>query len=413
MKKRTCSIHRFVCVAWLLAIGSSAYPEEVTPQLFHCRLIWKSHPSTQATVSWSTRFAGPQHEVRFRERHSDHDFSVVACHHNARFGRSAKDDPTYFHHALMTALTPDTEYEIIVCSTTSAGERHRSQPYYFRTAPRDSQPVSILFGGDSRSNRPRRQQMNRFIAKLSEQSETKTDASAQLIALAHVGDYVKNGLDFEQWHAWLSDHEITTNSAGRLLPLIPTRGNHDRGLLYGEVFDFDVNDDNYFVTQLSPLAALITLNTEASMAGDQAKWLRCQLATMRPAHRWLLAQYHRPAYPAVGFPSGALSQWVPHFDKFNLDLACEGDGHVIKRTLPIRENRYDESGVVYIGEGGLAVGQRQPKLDRWYLQPPGSAGRGHHIQRITFHPDRLTYECLLVDGQVIDAWHRERTSSQP
>ena len=413
MKKRPHSIHRFAWAVWLLAMGALVCADEVTkPQLFHCRLIWKSHPATQATVSWSSRFPGSQHEVLFRERHSGQDFAACPCHHSARFGRSPKENPTYFHHALLTALTPDTAYEIIVASTTSAGRRHESQSYYFRTAPRDFRPVSILFGGDSRSNRPRRQQMNRFISGLNAQSEHAA-TPAQLIAFAHVGDYVKNGLDFQHWHAWLTDHELTTTSAGRLLPLIPTRGNHDRGLLYGEVFDFGFSDDNYFVTQLSPLAALITLNTEASMAGDQAKWLRSRLATLRPAHHWLLAQYHRPAYPAVGFPSGALSQWVPLFDEFNLDLACEGDGHVIKRTVPIRDNRYDESGVVYIGEGGLAVGQRNPKLERWYLQPPGSAGRGHHIQRITFHPKRLTYECLLADGQVVDRSYRERMTSQP
>lgn len=398
----------FLCVVWLFAVNFGTTAGEPDPQLFHCRLIWKSNPATQATISWSTAFPGTEHFVGLRKRNTDSEFSTIACRRNGRFGRSPKGNPTYFHHATLTDLVPDTEYDVIVASTTLTGVKHDSRRYYFRTAPQDSQPISILFGGDSRSNQPKRQLMNRFIARLSEQSNDNVDESAQLVAFAHVGDYVKNGVDFDQWFQWLTDHELTTSSDGRLLPLIPTRGNHDRGLLFGEVFDFDVEDENYFATELSPLATLLTLNTEASMAGDQAHWLRQQLAIGRPSHQWMLAQYHRPAYPAVSFPSGALAHWVPMFDEFHLDMACEGDGHVIKRTLPIRENRHDSSGVTYIGEGGLAVGQREPKIDRWFLQSPGWAGRGHHVQRITFRPYRLTYECLLVDGQVVDTWHRER-----
>ena len=43
----------------------------------------------------------------------------------------------------------------------------------------------------------------------------------------------------------------------------------------------------------------------------------------RPAHRWLAVQYHRPAFPAVKSPSGALQFWVPLFDRFNVDLVYE------------------------------------------------------------------------------------------
>lgn len=269
--------------------------------------------------------------------------------------------------------------------------------------------------------------MNQFVAELTDladrhvsvhedreqpaSSVLESPASPPVLAFAHVGDFVKSGIHFEQWFDWLTDHEQTITQSGRLLPLIPTRGNHDLGLMFGEVFDFEPFDENYFVTDLGPLAALVTLNTEASIAGNQTGWLREQLERARPRHQWLLAQYHRPAFPAVGFPSRALSQWVPLFDEFGLDLACEGDGHVIKRTLPIRANQHDPSGVVYIGEGGLAVGQRTPKKERWFLQPPAYAGRGHHLQRITFGPNRLTCECLLVDGQVVDTWHRDANFS--
>jgi hypothetical protein len=368
--------------------------------------LFLAKSATTATISWSTSFRGKTHLVRLRKRrvgatgHAD-ETTEFTCHQNGRFGRSPRDNPTYFHHALLENLTPATAYDVRLVS-----DQEISRPFFFVTAPRSDRAFSLLFGGDSRGNQTKRRAMNKMIAELCSQGAQSDDPADEILALAHVGDYVKTGVSFEDWRRWLTDHELTTTADGRLLALVPARGNHDRGLLYGEVFDFEPTDGNYFVSDLGPLAALLTLNTEASIAGEQSVWLRRQLASYRPQHRWLLAQYHRPAYPAVRFPSGVLAHWVPMFDEFNLDMACEGDGHVIKRTVPIRNNRRDETGVVYIGEGGLAVGQRQPKLDRWFLQPPGMADRGHHLQRITFRPDSLTYECILVTGEVVDTWQR-------
>jgi len=135
-------------------------------------------------------------------------------------------------------------------------------------------------------------------------------------------------------------------------------------------------------------------------------WLEKELKTSRPKHRWLLAQYHRPVYPAVKSPSSALLSWVPLFEKYNLDLSCEADGHNIKRTVPIRNNKHDETGVVYIGEGGLGVPQRTPKTDRWFLKSPGMADKGHHVFVLTFTPKELIGKCVLEDGTIRDSFSR-------
>ena len=37
---------------------------------------------------------------------------------------------------------------------------------------------------------------------------------------------------------WMSDHELTVGPNGRLLPIIPARGNHDGGKLFNEIFAF-------------------------------------------------------------------------------------------------------------------------------------------------------------------------------
>jgi hypothetical protein len=201
----------------------------------------------------------------------------------------------------------------------------------------------------------------------------------------------------------MTDHELTTTDKGRLLPIIPVLGNHDGGPLFNQIFDFPPRDKNYYVTSLGSQVCLISLNSNIATGGVQARWLERQLSTARPKFRWLIVQYHRPAFPAVKDPGGALKDWVPLFEQYDVDLVCEFDGHVIKRTVPIRNEKMDPTGVVYIGEGGLGVDQREPKIERWYLQAPGKAGSGHHVQLLSFYRDRLEYQAVLLGGTVFDS----------
>lgn len=212
-----------------------------------------------------------------------------------------------------------------------------------------------------------------------------------------------DGRKLQQWSEWLDDHQLTTGSDGRLLPIIPARGNHDIGPLFDEVFAFPPLDGDYYTTDLSPQVRLTTLNTEISTAGDQQDWLEQELAENRRKFRWYVAQYHRPAFPAVKSPSNAYSTWVPLFEKYRVDLVCEADGHNIKRTSPILNNAIHPDGVVYIGEGGMGVGQRSPKTDRWYLKEVADKNsEGDHIHLLTFYPDRLDVRVVRLGGETFD-----------
>ncbi len=185
-------------------------------------------------------------------------------------------------------------------------------------------------------------------------------------------------------------------------------------MLFNEVFGFPVADANYYVTDLGEKLGLITLNTETSIAGDQAKWLEAQLKAARPAHRWLAVQYHRPAFPAVKTPSGALQFWVPLFDRYNVDLVYEADGHNIKRTVPIRDNVEDATGVVYLGEGGLGAEQRMPKANRWFLRSPGMGSSGNHVHVVLFDEPRWESRVVADSGKILDQYFRDyRAVPQP
>lgn len=385
---------------WMTASTAMADAPLQGTQPAQWRLMWTDDPCTSATLSWSTAAKGRSHTARYHVRGQQGTEATVLAESGRYTGGSTE---LHYHHARLTDLQPSTAYEVQMVSDDES-----SPVFYFITAPNDDRPFHILHGGDSRSDQKARRGVNQMIASLVDQSYANEDADDDIIALAHGGDYIVSGKKMDLWSMWMSDHELTTGADGRLLPIIPARGNHDSGKPFDQVFGFPEGDLNYYAISIGKSLRFVTLNSEISTAGAQAKWLNAELAASRPTHDWLLAQYHRPVYPAVKTPGSALQSWVPLFEKHNVDLVCEADGHNIKRTVPIRNNKIDETGVVYIGEGGLGVPQRTPHTDRWFLQSPGMADKGDHVFRLSFNRDELIGQCVMVDGTIRDEFTRPR-----
>ena len=394
------SLFALLCTGGLLAIwlqtaGADDQPTSGTMP-HHIRVIWHENPATTAIIAWTTVEAGRSHTLEFTVGDSD-EWATVECSNHQQFdGRVANGPEPYVHFVRLQDLQPATKVRLKCTSDDKV-----SRELHFFTAPDDDRPIALLWGGDSRSGWNERKAVNRMMADIV--AEQSAAGRPEVLALAHGGDFIVRGTDLRQWLAWLSHHEQTTTSDGRLLPVIPTRGNHDMGPIFNQVFAFPKDDTNYFATSLSGSVRLATLNTETVTGGDQRDWLAEELKTNRWHYTWYLAQYHKPAFPAVKFPSGALTNWVPLFDEYQIDLGCEADGHVIKRTPPIRGTKVDPAGVVYIGEGGLGVGQRTPKTGRWYLQDTADqCGSAHHVHLLSFHPDRLEVRVIQVGGEVFD-----------
>ncbi|MGB1930835.1 MAG: metallophosphoesterase [Mariniblastus sp.] len=360
----------------------------------HLRVSWTADPATSATISWSSLKPTNQSFVKYRVKNSNEKYSITP----ATQGRFLSEkDELHYHHGHIADLAPDTMYEIQITD-----DERTSAAYFFTTASGIDRSFSLLHGGDSRSDQTTRQKMNLMIAGLVKASFEDNNLGNDILALAHGGDYVADGSNLSQWSKWMDDHELTIGADGRMLPVIPARGNHDKSEIFNQVFGFKEKHKNYYALNLNPTVRFVTLNTEISTAGDQAKWLNRELKKSRPKNRWVLSQYHRPAYPAVKAPGTALQSWVPVFEKYNVDLVCEADGHNIKRTIPIRGNVQDPAGVVYIGEGGLGVAQRTPKVDRWYLQPPGMSDSASHVFVLSFEADSLKGKCIRLDQTVAD-----------
>ena len=107
-------------------------------------------------------------------------------------------------------------------------------------------------------------------------------------------------------------------------------------------------------------------------------------------------------YPAVKSPARHAPVFCPLFDEYGVDLALEADGHCMKRTVPIRDGKAHPEGVVYLGEGGLGVGQRNTDGKRWYFQDGGKAGSAHHVVLLNITDQSMRSRFILMNCKVWD-----------
>lgn len=388
--------------------------DEPEIEVMHPRIYWTENPANHAIISWTSDKPGKSNRILYdtisKTNHHNYSFQTIA-EDNGKITYKKSDaeagvPESYYHHADLENLQPNRKYFYRFCTDSSC-----SPEYYFITAPENQSQISLLFGGDSRvgdnDNNPDkhndRKKINKLVAKLIEEDTS-------ILALVHGADYGMNA-NWEYLYHWFNDHEYCLTKDNRVIPLIISRGNHDHEIGFTENFRLgEVTERNsdgyYYTTKLTDSISLITLNTETSMAGYQLKWLQNELSVQRPKNKWLLVQYHKPAYPAVKkFNREDFARvrkyWVPLFEEFKIDLALESDGHALKKTIPILKDKPNKKGIIYIGEGGMGVPQRTPDPNRWYFQNGGYISANHHVWKLIFNDNILQVVAIGEDGDIL------------
>lgn len=389
------------CIASFLCCSENQHQNNNTSktnvEVMHPRVIWTEKPSEHAIISWTSSVFGKDNYVVFgtNKQLNKNTLQSKSLKEGKITMRSMDYEEgvpeAYYHHAELKNLNPSTTYYFKFCTDNTC-----SEVYYFITAPEKDQSYSIISGGDSRlgGKKPRfagrtplieRQKMNKMIAKMTEEDPS-------ILAFAHGGDYCTTA-DWRHLYYWFEDHELTITKDKRILPLIITRGNHEHEIGFLENFwlgeiSNEHSDGYFFMTQITPTSAILTLNTETSMAGDQLEFLEETLEEHRAKNNWMFVQYHKPAYPAVKDFNRedfyhVRKYWVPLFEKYKISMALESDGHSLKKTAPILDGKIDPKGIIYIGEGGLGVPQREPFPDRWFFDEESIVEAKHHLWKIS------------------------------
>ena len=362
------------------------------------RVVWTEMPQRQAAIVWDSVGEGVAELQLYESEPTGLPKTFKAETQNYPTGKLGQ--VTHCHSVFLKNLKPSTKYILIA----SVGSK-KTRTHYFLTAPDKDSDFKLFFAGDSRSNLDKTREVSKIIKKMFEEDPT-------YIGLLHGGDFA-NGPITPLWDPWLAAYYLTTSRDGRLLPIIPVRGNHE-GKESG-LFDLAYASPgqpikNYYTCKLSSRVAIVILNSMQSAFGEQKDFLEKELMKLhRKKTKFQLVAYHIPVYPAIKAPHRSKQAWVPLFEEYSIDLALESDGHCIKRTVPIRNDKKAADGVVYLGEGGYGAPQRTRTKNHWYLNKPGFIGRGEHIMVLSFNDDRIEYFTeQLGEGRVDSATFKAR-----
>jgi hypothetical protein len=241
--------------------------------------------------------------------------------------------------------------------------------------------------------------------------------------------FVVLGGDLAYAHGGTNDEQITrwfdyfaswkTNAVapdGRLIPMLVTLGNHEVKGSYRKPLEnagsfytlfATPGPQGYTVLDFGKYLSLFLLDSDHThtIAGAQAAWLGKNLSARRKLPH-LIPVYHTPGYPGFREDTGPQAKevrahWSPLFDKYGVKLVFENHDHCFKRTFPLRADKIDPKGTIYLGDGAWGVGLRKPDpaKPRWYIAKSGAI---RHLYLVTLYPDARHVLAINESGQVFD-----------
>lgn len=349
------------------------------------RLILTNDPSTSITVAWN-QISGDSPVVYFGT--TNYGTNWAQYNLNKTVDRTTNFRGMNNQFARITGLSPNTIYYFVIKDSQGT-----SQPFWFKTAPNDLSRLSFIAGGDSRNNRTPRQNANKLVAKLKPH------------AVLFGGDMTNEDND-SQWQDWFDDWQLTTSTDGRMIPIIPIRGNHENASTIYNLFDTTNYESYYSITFGDNLFTAFCLNSEISVTGDQLTWLTNELQTNTSI--WKGAQYHKPMRPHnAGKPEGThvYNAWANLFYDNEVRLVVDCDSHTVKSTWPIKpstENgndegfiRDDSNGTVYIGEGCWGAPLRIDNDAKDWTRDTGSFNQ---FKLIFIDENKIEARTIIVDN---------------
>ncbi len=387
------------CSALVSAVPLQASLEK-TPSVLY--LTWMHDPTTTMTVQWHTGKEDPFSEVMYRKE------GQGQWAYKSGIYAQIPDTNFSVHTVELDALEPDTEY--LFCLKGKEGE------FRFRTLPTSlSRPMKFVIGGDAYRYLSTFRKMNAQIAS-QDPDFVVVGGDIAYTNGCTIGFLQGKGWQMQRWRTFLKEWKSQMTTAdGRMIPMMVVLGNHDiRGsalkpksvdILFYELFALQEKGVSYRAFNVGDYLSLFLLDTGHSyqIEGQQTQWLEKALSRRENAS-YKMAVYHIAAYPSVypyegETPTTIRSAWSPLFERYHLQVAFEHHNHAYKRTYPLKAEKIDPDGVIYMGDGSWGVTPRNPKK-LWYLH---KTAKTNAVCLVTLHSDRSTVDALNIKGEVIDS----------
>ena len=316
--------------------------------------------------------------------------------------------PTDFSvfRAELTGLTPGTEYEFRIGTMSPA--------YRFRTMPaKATKAFTFVSGGDCGVN---------LHAINNNKAAAKQDPMFALIG----GDLgYDNGKSGDTAIQFIRNYSRTmTDSQGRLIPMVTCIGNHEVAGSYGKTRrKAPSSSRSSTVCTRRPATRRSTSATTSawscsirdtprrSAASRRSGWTGPRRSRLAPH---LIAVNHVPCYPSYRVPEGKggkfgtgeeqRKNWVPLFDKHNIDLVLEHHDHTFKRTIRCAAARWMRGPALSIWAMARGASSASPICRRSGPTWPRRA-RFSHMTLHRLEGERSFHLALNEDGKILDICH--------
>ncbi len=282
------------------------------------------------------------------------------------------------HKARLSGLSKDVDYQY----TVSDGSEAQTGSFHSQMSADNNEPFEFVVIGDTQTNAIVHAKVAKNIAK------------HDPAFVVHCGDCVEAGNRWLQWQSQLigpgEPYLLSTT-------LWPTRGNHDGGPFFPQIFDVGRTQHYSFDYGNVHVAVLDSFGPNSSRAGrkQQADWLKRDLAETDAT--WKFIATHDPMMTSVS----TLKWWgeedlLPVVQTSGVDFVMAGHHHTYRRFLPLQFG--DHKPVFHVTTGGAGGGTGGA-----YVSPLTVRNLPvHHHTHFKVHGNRLEMTAVDIEGNQID-----------
>jgi Icc-related predicted phosphoesterase len=370
------------------AFRKTAYPSSAKPD--QIMLTWSADPSTSIDIQWRTNISVETGSVKYRVAGAETEKTQPAEKFVMEDRELMNDRFIHRFTAKIRELQPGTDYEYLI-----APETDWTNACTFST-PENDDSFSFTWFGDVHHKKE--------FGDLHHKAEA---AHPETAFYTIAGDLVGDGLYRDQWDDLFEfSKNVICNK-----PLMNVPGNHDNRLglgakMYRGMFSYPANgpdgvpkEQTYSFTYKNTLFLMLDATSSVEAQTD---WIEDQLSNTKAT--WKIAVFHFPPYNWEEPYPNIQKAWIPLFDKYHVDMVFSGHIHYYMRSKPMRAGEVMDSyndGTVYIIS--LGIPGRNEEID----DEPYAAVREQDCwlyQHIQIEADKLTYQSVNFDGEVIDSF---------